>query len=386
MSKYGDIPHGLCPNCFRDMADCVEYNGGWYKCKKDKKDISYLCPVCFNEVGKCNHIYKSAYVLGKFMPFHLGHKYLIDTALKHSRKVTVLVGTLPTESIPGEVRYNWIKETYQDNSRVEVKWCNEVLPEYPEEHPDFWNIWVDVAKRYCPSDIDVIFTSELYGDTYSKYLGIKHHLVDLERKTYPVSGTLTRNETFKYWDYIPDNVKPYFVKRVAFMGPESSGKTTLSNDIANFFKTQLVEEYGRTVYEQNGNHVDVEDFITISIGRQKLEDEKRKKADKILICDTEDMTTYYLSKEYYPNDYQKVEDFLLNEINRKSKYDLYILLKPDFEGVQDGTRIFLNEREKHYQIIKDMLIERSCNFVEIGGSWSERFYQSISQIHQNFFL
>jgi len=320
----------------------------------------------------------------KAMPFHLGHKYLIDTAINYSKKVTVLVGSLNSDPIPGEIRYQWVKETYKNNNNVIVKWCNEDLPQYPEEHEDFWNIWVDVAKRYCPSDIDVIFTSENYGDPYAKHLGIKHYLVDLERKNYPISGTLSRAETFKYWNYLPDIVKPYFVKRIAIMGPESTGKSNLSINLAKYYNTQYVEEYGRTVYEENGNHVSIEDFIKISLGRQKIEDEKLKISNKILFCDTEDITTYYLCKEYYPNTWIENKDFFEKKISNKN-YDLYILLKPDCEGVQDGTRCFLHHRDAHYQIIKDLLIQKNCNFVEIGGDWDNRFNLSINKINENFF-
>jgi NadR type nicotinamide-nucleotide adenylyltransferase len=300
-----------------------------------------------------------------------------------------LVGTLPTEPIPGELRFNWVKNTYINNPDVNVEWCNEVLPQYPEEHPNFWNIWVDVAKKYCP-DIDVIFTSEEYGDSYAKHLGIKHHLVDLKREKFSVSGTLSRNETFKYWDFLTEESKPYFVKRIVIMGPESSGKSNLTINLAKHFDTEYVEEYGRTFYEENGNSVELDDFITISIRRQLLEDLKIKKANRILICDTEDITTYYLSKEYHPKSYSEgkgdtVEKFLLSEIDRKPKYDLYILLKPDCEAVQDGTRVFLEERWRHYEIIKKLMLQKNCNFVEIGGSWENRFNQSISTINGSFF-
>jgi len=278
---------------------------------------------------------------------------------------------------------------YISNPDVNVEWCNEVLPQYPEEHPNFWNIWVDVAKKYCP-DIDVIFTSEEYGDSYAKHLGIKHHLVDLKREKFSVSGTLSRNETFKYWDFLTEESKPYFVKRIVIMGPESSGKSNLTINLAKHFDTEYVEEYGRTFYEENGNSVELDDFITISIRRQLLEDLKIKKANKILICDTEDITTYYLSKEYHPKSYSEgkgdtVEKFLLSEIDRKPKYDLYILLKPDCEAVQDGTRVFLEERWRHYEIIKKLMLQKNCNFVEIGGSWENRFNQSISTINGSFF-
>jgi HTH-type transcriptional repressor of NAD biosynthesis genes len=332
--------------------------------------------------------YKSAYVLLKALPFHLGHKYLIDTAFKNSNKVTVLVGTLPSEPIPGNIRFEWIKETYKDNNKITIKWCNEILPQQPEEHINFWDIWVDVVKRYCPNDIDVIFSSELYGNTYAEKLGISSVVVDIDRKVVPVSGTLVRNNPFKYWDYIPEAVKPFFVKKIAIMGPESTGKTILTQNLAEYYNTEFVEEYGRTVYENQGNHVDIDDFIPISIGRQLIEDQKSRISNKLLFCDTEDITTYYLSKEYHP-DIQKdeVDNFFINEINRKRKYDLYVLLNIDCDAVQDGTRSFLNKeiRIKQYNIIKKMLIDNNCTFVEVGGDSNNRFNESIKSINESFF-
>jgi len=332
-----------------------------------------------------NMKYKSAYILMKALPFTKGHQYLIDTAIEKSEKVTVLVGSLPTEPISGEIRFNWLKQHYKGYNNVTIKHCDEILPQYPEEHPDFWNIWVDVVKRYCPDDIDVIFTSESYGDPYAKHLGIEHYLVDLERKTVPISGTLARSKPFSNWDYLPDVVKPYFTKRIAIMGPESTGKSVLTKRLAEYFNTDFVEEYGRTVYEENGNSVSIEDFIKISTGRQKIEDDKIKTANKLLICDTEDITTYYLSKEYHPNDYKKVEEFLLNKIATKPQYDIYILLRPDCDGVQDGTRIFLEERLRHFHIIENLLCQLNCRYVVIDGNWEDRFEKSIRWI-STFFL
>lgn len=325
-------------------------------------------------------MYKSAYVLGKFLPFTKGHKFLVDTALKNSEKVTLLVCSLKSESIPGEIRFNWAKEIYKYEPRVNILHCTEELPQYPEEHPDFWNIWVGVAKRYCPSDIDVIFTSELYGEPYSQHLGIKHHLVDLERKVVPISGTKARTNPFENWDYLPDVVKPYFVKRIAIMGPESTGKSTLTQKLANHYATNFVIEYGRLVYESNGNKVTINDFIPISVGRQDIEDWIIKKSNKLLFCDTEDLTTWIFSKMYHPDEYHKVEKYFTKVLSEKSKYDLYILLKPDCDAVQDGTRSFLEERWNHYEVIKSEMINRGYNFIEIGGTWDDRYKESIKMI------
>lgn len=329
-----------------------------------------------------NAIYKSAYVLMKALPFTKGHRFLIDTAVSLSEKVTVLVCSLEREPIPGPIRFEWVRETYKDNPMVTVIHCTEELPQYPEEDPDFWNIWVDVAKRYCPSDLDVIFTSELYGDPYSEHLGIKHHLVDLERRTVPISGTLARSKPFENWDYLPDNVKPFFVKRIAVMGPESVGKSTLTKDLANRFSTNFVEEYGRTVYENNGNRVGLEDFIPISKGRQDLEDWLIKHSNKMIFCDTEDLTTWIFVKMYFPDRYLEVEEHFTECLSKKPKYDLYILLKPDCEAVQDGTRNFLDERWDHYREIKREMSDRNYPFVEIGGTWENRLTESMKKIRE----
>ena len=330
-------------------------------------------------------LYNKSFIVCKALPPTKGHIYLIDTAASLCNKVYVLICSIKSEPIPGILRFNWLKSIYESSKQVEIIWCNEELPQYPEQSENFWDIWVDVFNRYIPKGVDVIFSSENYGKIYSEYLGINNYLVDLERKNVPISGTLVRNNPFKYWEYIPDIVKPFFMKRIALMGPESTGKSEMSKRLSKYFNTEYVEEYGRTVYEQNGNSVSIEDFIKISRGRQMLEDSALKISNKILICDTEDLTTYYLSKEYYPNDYKKVEDFFIKQIKEKPKYDLYILYKPDCEYVQDGSRIFGDKRWEQYSVIKNLLVENGCNFFEIGGDWENRFKESCILIDKIYY-
>lgn len=325
--------------------------------------------------------YKSAYIIMKALPFHKGHQFLIDTALSLSVKVTVLVCSLESEPIPGEIRYNWVKTNYHNKSNIHIIHFTEEVPQYPGEDPNFWKIWVDIANKHCP-DADVIFTSELYGDTYAKFLGIKHHLVDLERKTFPISGTKARKHPFENWDYLPEATKPYFVKRVAIMGPESVGKSTLTKKLANYFSTNFVEEYGRIVYEVNGNKITIDDFIPISNGRQDIEDSLIKKSNKLLFCDTEDLTTWIFSQMYYPEEFTKVEGHFEVVLSNKKPYDLYILLKPDCDAIQDGTRNFLEQRWQHFEVIKKEMSERNYFFVEIGGDWDNRYNQSIKLVKQ----
>lgn len=314
----------------------------------------------------------------KALPPHLGHFFLIDTAISQSEMVHVIMTHNTSQPIPGEIRFETLKAIYGNNPKVKLySISDEGLPQYDHECETldhFYSYWVPLVYNQV-KELDAVFTSENYGDDFARYLGIKHVLVDKERKQVPVSGTLIRSNPIQYWDFIPEPIKPHFVKRVVIMGPESCGKSTLTKDLANHYQTNFVIEYGRLVYENNGG-VTIDDFIPISKGRQDLEDWMIKHSNKLLFCDTEDITTYLFSKMFYPNDYHKVEEYFKDVLEKKPKYDLYILLKPDCDAVQDGTRQFLDERWQHYEVIKKELIERGCNFVEIGGDWDNRLEES----------
>jgi len=328
--------------------------------------------------------YKNVLVLGKFYGLHLGHLYLINTALSQSEMVHVIITHNSSQSIPGEVRFDALKSCYDKVPNIKI-YCvsDEGLPAYDydcETLDEFYSYWIPLVYSQIDS-LDAVFTSENYGDDFARYLGVEHVLVDKERKIVPISGTMVRNDPFKNWNFIPDSMKPFFVKRIAIMGPESVGKSTLTKNVSNNLGTNFVTEYGRLIYEIN-NSITIDDFIPISKGRQEIEDWMIKFSKKYLICDTEDITTYLFSKMYCPDEYQKVEPYFLNVLKTKPKYDLYILLKPDCEGVQDGTRKFLEERWNHYEVIKSYLINYGCNFVEIGGDWNERYKKSLNLISE----
>ena len=91
-----------------------------------------------------------------------------------------------------------------------------------------------------------IYSSEAQdAPRYREHLGIETILVDPERSFMNISGNQIRRDPFRYWDYIPTEVKPFFVRTVAILGGESSGKSTLVNKLANIFNTTSAREYGR---------------------------------------------------------------------------------------------------------------------------------------------
>jgi len=91
--------------------------------------------------------------------------------------------------------------------------------------------------------------------------------------------------------------------KVVLFGPESTGKTTLSEQLARHYNTVWVPEYARTYLQDKWNNerktCEPKDLLPIAMGQMKLENELTLKASDILICDTDLLETKVYSEAYY---------------------------------------------------------------------------------------
>ncbi len=305
-------------------------------------------------------------VIGKFMPLHNGHIALIKYAADHCDEVIVSMSFTDSDSINPQLRFGWIEETFKDNPKI--------LPRLVEDDFDRedlpWNerivIWADfIKKKYA--NINVIISSEDYGSMLAAQLGIKHLSFDPERKKYPVSGSKIRQQPFQYWHFIPTVVRPYFVKKICFYGPESTGKSTMAEHIARYYETEFVPEVSKEIVTTNDFTID--DIIKIGYAQTERVLAKTKTANKILICDTDVITT-----EIYCQHYLKTIPPILFELEKMVTYHLYFLFVPDVPWVADGIRD-LGEDEKRkemFEIFKNELGRRSIQYILVKGNWEER--------------
>lgn len=327
-------------------------------------------------------------VLGKFMPPHNGHLDLINTAAKQCEKVFVMVCTLKNEPINGILRANWLKNIYSDNENIEIIHCTDENPQKPEECSSvdefYYDYWVPTVHNHIDL-LDVVFTSEEYGDEFAKYLGIEHVLVDLNRKTYPVSGTKIRNNPEMYWRFIPDEVKPYYTKRIAVVGPESTGKSTMVYMLAHDLGVSYITEYGRTYTEKVTKCADlqVDDFFHIA---EKHNDNLLEKhivnRRPWLLADTEAITTKLFGEMYLKG----YKDTRVDDIIRYQWFDLYLLMDIDVPWIDDGTRDFPNDRQRHFNMIKAELDRLGRKYVVIKGDWDERLDSAKKEIEKLGYL
>jgi nicotinamide riboside kinase len=79
-------------------------------------------------------------------------------------------------------------------------------------------------------------------------------------------------------------VKP--IKKVVIIGPECTGKSVLSQFLAEQFHTDWVPEYAREYLDELERPYEQDDLLHIASGQLKLEDKLSVNAKKLLVCDT----------------------------------------------------------------------------------------------------
>jgi HTH-type transcriptional repressor of NAD biosynthesis genes len=311
-------------------------------------------------------------ILGKFLPPHLGHRYLVDFARNYVEHLTVLDCSLKREPIPGELRYAWMREMFPG---VRIVHVTDEVPQEPQEHPDFWRIWHDLIRREIPSGPDYVFASEDYGYRLAEILGAEYVPVDPGRIHMPVSGTAVRERPMANWRFIPDCVRPYFVKRVCLMGPESTGKTVLAERLARHFDTAWVCEYARPLLDSKGGRCDREDIPKIIRGQAASEGALARRANRVLICDTDLLTTTIWSEFLFG----ECPEWIRREAASR-KYDLTLLMDSDCPWVDDDQRFLPHQRREFHTRCRDVLEAHGRPTVEISGTWDQRFESAVRAV------
>lgn len=313
------------------------------------------------------HMHKSGHglILGKFLPPHAGHQYLIDFARNFTNRLTVLACSLPDDPIPGTLRFEWLRELFPDARVIHI---DRDLPQAPEDHPRFWEIWRDVVTAAAQDPIDYVFASEQYGHRLAAEVRAVFVPVDIGRKVVNVSGTAIREAPLANWEYIPECVRPYFVKRVCVFGPESTGKSTLARDLAAHFGTVHVPEFARGWLDPKGGVCSPEDIPVIARGQIAAEDALARRANRVLICDTDVLTTTVWSEVLFGECPDRVRSLAASR-----RYEHSLLLDVDVPWVDDTQRFLERQRQEFFDRCRSALVAHGRTFTVVRGNWVDRF-------------
>lgn len=317
-----------------------------------------------------------AFVFGKFLPFHKGHEAMINFALTKSDFLTILICCSDKENIPSTIRQKWIEKTFETQKNIEVKTFNYLESEFPNTSVssiEVSKIWSTIFKELFPTH-DLVITSEEYGNFVASFMQIRHISFDISKQLFPISATAIRNNIYANWAYLPNSVKPYFSIKVVILGTESTGKTTLTEQLAKYFNCSSVKESGRDLIADS-NLFDFNDLHLVVNEHAKRIDSVVSEQSPLVIIDTDIHITKSYAKFIF-NRKLEVESKIYNS----NKANLYLYLNNDVEFVQDGTR--LNEEDRNLLDIshRQILIDYNINIVEISGDWKCRFDKAVRVI------
>ena len=319
---------------------------------------------------------------GSFDPLHLGHISDIIKAAAVCEELYVMISWCEgRESTSKELRYRWILNSTRHLPNVKILMIEDKAVSKEEYNTDYyWEKGAQDIKNAIGKPIDAVFCGSDYLGTnrFESLYCPESVVIYFDRDEVPISSTEIREWASAHWDYLPEVCKDYYARKVLVVGGESTGKSTLVQNLALAYNTNFVAEYGRITSDYAGR----EDFMIAddlyeNLLRQRINImDAAKKSNRILFVDTDAITTLFYS-HFLLQDPKEIEicEKLATAINDMTQWDLVLFLEPDVEFVQDGTR---NEkihadREKYSQQIKAALSENNVNYHCLSGDYLERF-------------
>ncbi|RYZ94911.1 MAG: ATPase [Sphingobacteriaceae bacterium] len=174
------------------------------------------------------------------------------------------------------------------------------------------------------------------------------------------------------------------MKKIVILGPESTGKSTLCEQLAAHYKTIWVREYAREYLIKNGMQYSFEQLFEIAQGQLRLEEAAANQIPRSttyasLFIDTD----MYVMKVWSEIVFNKCDNRILTQI-AKRKYDLYLLCDTDLPWIKDELREYpeLKQRQKIYQFYLDAMVNQQVPWVNINGGYEERLQKAIKAVDE----
>jgi NadR type nicotinamide-nucleotide adenylyltransferase len=172
------------------------------------------------------------------------------------------------------------------------------------------------------------------------------------------------------------------LKKIVIIGPESTGKSVLCEQLAAHYETIWCKEYAREYLLAHGTDYTFDDLLTVAKGQLRLEAEAAKKLMQqhpagILFIDTD----MYVMKIWCEFVFGKCHTFILQEIAKRN-YDGYLLCGTDLPWVKDELREYPDQaiREKLFNYYKDLLVQSGTPWAQVQGTGEDRLQCAIRAV------
>lgn len=309
------------------------------------------------------------------MPLHRGHQLMIETALAQVDELTVVVYDTHINDhwdklMPAFKRAKWVADLYPEAHNIVT--MPDIVDGSYEDHddPKYAQVYADQLEFLGP--FTHVFSSEDYGDPFADALGAESVFVDPTRDMMPISGTMLRENMYKYRAFVDPLVYRSLIQKVVFVGTESTGKSTIAKALAEEYNTLYTEEFGRTLWidrAAQGVKPSYHDLLIVGQTQYAQEQAAALHSNRFLFCDTNAWTTMLWSQMYYQS-----ADARLVELARRTKDEyLWFLCDNDFGWIQDGARELEGEKSHSFQAINwSALNKLGVDYHMLSGTLEER--------------
>lgn len=164
-------------------------------------------------------------------------------------------------------------------------------------------------------------------------------------------------------------------KKVAIVGPECTGKTSLAQALAKHFKTDWVPEYARSYLNKLNRPYEISDLTKIAHGQLRVEDEWANGAHDVIFCDT----NLIVLKVWSEFRFGECDPEILKLMTERH-YDLLLLTDIDVPWENDPQREHPDKRELFKEIYHKEVVNSNIPFIEISGSAEARLQIAITSI------
>lgn len=324
--------------------------------------------------------YETGMYGGSFNPLHLGHVDCILRAASLCRRLYLVLSVgVNRREVPARIRYRWLYQLTRHMGNVTILMLEDTARTKADYTAEYWERDAETVRARIGEAIDVVFCGDDYGEDSVWNLCYPDSALHIFPRN-GISSTEIRKNPYARWEWLPEVVRPYYVKKVLLMGGESTGKSTLTISLARRFNTSYVAEAGRELSEKSGTDLMMlsEDFTEILLQHKLNEMRALEHSSRLLFIDTDALITrFYMQFLEDPNIEKNAA--LADALDALNTYDLILFLEPDVAFVQDGDRspVIRDDREKYSQQIKDLLRSHHRNFVSISGGYEERYSQAV---------
>ena len=318
---------------------------------------------------------------GSFDPLHTGHIHdIIKAASMCDELYVVLCYNDKRDAVPVNIRYRWLLNTTRHLPNVQIiRLADGAESKEVYDTEKFWEIGARDIRTAIGKPMDAVFCgSDYLGTDRFESLYPECEVIYFDRAEVPISSTEIRSWAAAHWDYVPVICRSYYARKVLLVGGESTGKSTLAQNLALAYNTNYVAEIGRQTCDYaGGEELMIAEDMYENLLRQKVAVmDALSTCNRVVFVDTDAITTLFYSY-FLLSDHEEQEKCreLAEALNAITDWDLVLFLEPTVAFVQDGTRNekIAADRQKYSDQIKALLDANGVQYVCLGGSYYERF-------------